>query len=116
MHEAISRVEYKVVEEYNNNLHQKALEMNKLFETIKITARILEDESNFSGEGKEYFTKKLNEFMSNFDEIYKEIENCVIYIAACSDGYQAIDSKVAKDILENLNLSELSLKQSTIFH
>jgi uncharacterized protein YukE len=115
MHESISKVEYKLVEEYNNNLHQIALEINQIFETIKMVATVVDDESNFSGEAKEYYIKKLKDLMFNFEEIYNEIENCVIYIAACSDGYQALDRKVAKEILENLNLPELSLEQSTIF-
>lgn len=115
MNNQIINIEYSKVESYNNELHQIALNIKKIFEEIEMKSEIIKKVDNWNGIGQAYYVTKLDEIMSNFQEIYKELENCVIYIAACSEGYQVLDQKVIDDILSNLNLSEISLNTSSIF-
>ena len=64
---------------------------------------------------KEY-EKKLKSMTMNFDEIFRELENSILYMANCAEGYQAVDQTVIKEICDNLNISQPNLSTSNIFN
>lgn len=106
---------YVDIENYCNELHAVANKINDIFYGVKDAGRKLSSGESWEGNASEFYLRQLNDLTKNFDELNSEIENSILYLAKCSDGYNAIDNKVLKEICNNLNIMEPNLNTSNIF-
>lgn len=109
------KISYSQVEGYCNELHQLAKHMKDLIYDIESTSNKVSSSDTWSGQAANYYTQKMKKLCSNFDEMFTELENSVLYMAKCSDGYQAMDKTVVAEICNNLNIQSPSLNSSKIF-
>lgn len=110
------KISYKQVETQCNELHSVAKNMKEILDNInRIGNSILSGES-WNGDAANTYSKKLNTVTKNFEEIFLEIENSILYMASCAEGYQAIDEKIMQEICSNLKITEPNLNTSNIFN
>lgn len=109
------KLSYSQVEGYCNELHAMVRKMKESFEEIEQMSKNVSKSGCWSGTAAEYYTSKLNKVSRNFNEITMEIENAILFMAKCSEGYQMIDQSVMKEICNNLNITEPTLATSKIF-
>ena len=94
-----TKITYSSVEGCCNDMHNLAMNINKSLNNIKsISNRI---NTAWKGPASEYYIQRLNELADNFDDTYKELENCILFMAKCSEGYQVIDKGVMIEICNN---------------
>lgn len=109
-------ISYSQVEAQCNELHSVAKNMKEILDNIDaIRTRILNGES-WSGSASNTYSNKLGSISKVFEEVFFEIENSILYMASCSDGYQAIDQQIMHEICSNLRITEPSLNTSNIFN
>ena len=107
------KIEYQTVKVSSERIHSIANNMKTLLENIsKNTSNI---NNNWEGSASSYYVDKMTKLVSNFEEIYIELENSVFYLANVTEGYQALDEKIVQQICNNLNITEPSLETSNIF-
>lgn len=110
------KISYSQVEEQCNELHLVAKNMKEILDNIdEIGSKIL-DADTWSGKAANHYSDKLTAITTNFEEVFLEIENSILYMASCSDGYQAIDKQIMKEICSNLKITEPTLSTSNIFN
>lgn len=109
------KISYKQVEESCNEMHQIANNIKDILNNISNTSKTLIKHNVWQGDAASYYVSKFQKFEKNFDEIYKELEYSVLYMAKCSDNYKTIDKKIVQEICNNLNISEPNLLSSKIF-
>ena len=108
-------ISYSQVEMYCNELHSVAKNIKEIFDNIEnLRTKILNGDS-WSGKASQTFCDKLGSVTKNFEEVYLELENSILYMASCSDGYEAIDKQIMQEICSNLNITEPNLNTSNIF-
>lgn len=107
---------YKQVENYCNELHLIAKNMNEIMQNITGIANEIANGENWSGNASEFYSKKLKSLSKNFDEVFCEMENSILFMASCAEGYQAIDKDVIREICANLNITNPNLSTSSIFN
>ena len=110
-----TEISYSEVENSCNELHELAKNMKETLNNIINTGNSLKTNESWQGSASDYFNDKLNQLIKNFDEAFIEIENSILFMASCSEGYQAIDSKIMGEICSNLNITEPNLSTSGIF-
>lgn len=109
-------ISYSQVEAQCNELHSVAKNMKEILDNIDgIRTRIANGDS-WSGSASTTYSSKLESVAKNFEEVFLEIENSILYMASCSDGYQAIDQQIMREICSNLKITEPSLNTSNIFN
>lgn len=109
------KISYSQVEEYCNELHGTAQNMKNVLDDISnISEKV--SKSNWNGTASDYYLSKLKKVTSSFNVIFQEIENSILFMANCSDGYQALDKTIVKEICDNLNITEPNLSTSNIFN
>lgn len=111
-----TEISYSEVESSCNELHNLAKNMKETLNNIITAVNELSSNELWEGSASEYFSGKFNQLVKNFDEAFIEIENSILFMASCSDGYQAIDNKVLGEICDGLNLTEPNLSASRIFN
>lgn len=109
------KISYSQVENYCNELHVLAKKMNEILENIESEVLKLQSKEKWSGSSADFYVSKIVPVIKNFDEVFKEIENSILYMASCAEGYQAIDQTIVKEICDNLNISSPNLSTSNIF-
>ena len=110
-----TEISYSEVESSCNELHALAGNMKETLHNIVVSGSNLSLNEYWQGSAADYFNSKLDQLIKNFDEAFIEIENSILFMASCSDGYQAIDSKIMGEICSNLNITEPNLSTSGIF-
>lgn len=109
-------ISYSQIEAQCNELHSVAKNMKEILENIEgIRIRILNGDS-WSGSASNNYSNKLGSVSKNFEEVFLEIENSILYMAKCSDGYQAVDQQIMREICSNLKITEPNLNTSNIFN
>lgn len=109
-------ISYSQVEAQCNELHSVAKNMKEILDNIDgIKTRILNSDS-WSGSASNIYAEKLESVSKNFEEVFLEIENSILYMASCSDGYQAVDQQIMREICSNLKITEPNLSTSNIFN
>ena len=108
-------IHYEQVEESCNELHQLAKNMKELVDKINNTSKKLSSNESWNGMAANYYISKMDRLCKNFDEMFAEIENSILYMAKCSGGYQEIDKVVMNEICINLNIQSPNLSNSKIF-
>lgn len=111
-----SSISYSQVEQYCNELHNLANLMKENLQEIEETNNKILSSNIWLGKGAQYYQQKLNDITSQFDEIFIELENAVLFMAKCSSGYQEIDNKVMSEICNNLNITSPNLNTSNLFN
>lgn len=109
-------ISYSQVEAQCNELHSIAKNMKEILDEIVKIKNDVSKGSIWSGNAANKYSEKLNAVAKNFDEVFVEIENSILYMANCSDGYQAIDEQIMREICSNLNITEPNLETSHIFN
>jgi hypothetical protein len=110
------KISYTQVESYCNELHNLAKNMNELIENVNIISDSIIKSGNWEGVAADYYVNKLNRVTKNFDDVFCEMENSILYMAKCAEGYNAIDKDVVREICSNLKISSPSLNTSSIFN
>lgn len=108
-------ISYSQVESQCNELHSTAKNMKEILDNINSIKSKVSSGGSWNGSASDTFAKKLEAVSKNFEEIFSELENSILYMASCSDGYQAIDQQVMREICSNLQITEPSLNTSNIF-
>lgn len=110
------KISYSQVETQCNELHSVAKNMKEILDNIDgIRVRILNGDS-WDGSASSNYLNKLESVSKNFEEIFLEIEKSILYMASCSDGYQAIDQQIMHEICSNLKINESDLNKSNILN
>lgn len=112
----MEKISYSQIEGYCNELHAVAKKMNEILENVKKSGENILSKDNWNGPAANFFANKMTKLTSNFDDVFKEIENSILFMASCAEGYQAIDQIVVKEICSNLNITEPNLSTSNIFN
>lgn len=108
-------ISYSDVEEQCNQLHVVANNLKDIMLNIdNLRASILSDDS-WSGISADAYCKKLENVFKSYEDVHMEIENSILFMAKCSEGYQMIDSQIQMEICSNLNITSPSLATSNIF-
>ena len=110
------KISYSQIEEYCNELHNLAKKMDDILNNVKSIRQEVINNKAWQGKAANFYFQKLNNVIQNFDEVYREIENSILYMAKCSDGYQAIDKDIMNEICNNLGITTPSLDTSNIFN
>ena len=110
------KISYKQIESYCNELHSLAQNMKETLENIDSIGNVLLNGGVWSGAASENYIQKLKSVTKNFDEVFVEIENSILYMANCAEGYHVIDQNIIKEICSNLQISEPHLGTSNIFN
>lgn len=110
------KISYSQVESFCNELHGNAKNMKYIFDEILSLSSSVSSKGNWCGEAADNYISKLKKVSSNIDMIFQEIENSILFMAKCSDGYQAIDKTIVKEICDNLNITEPNLSTSNVFN
>lgn len=110
------KIKYQDVRSSGEEIHTLAKNMKISLENITKNVQNLKNAGFWEGNASNYYINKLKKLTSNFEEIYVELENSVLYLANVSDGYEALDKKIMQEICSNLNISEPSLNTSSIFN
>ena len=110
------KISYSQIEESCNELHGLANQIKETLETVKTTGNSLGKNDSWVGDASDYYSNKINELAKNFEEIYIELENSILFMASCAEGYDAIDKTVIAEICNNLNIVEPNLSTSKIFN
>lgn len=109
-------ISYSQVEEQCNELHAVAKNMKEILDNIEGIRTKISSKDSWSGYASDIYSGKLESISKNFEEVFIEIENSILYMASCSDGYQAIDQQIMKEICSNLKITEPNLNTSNIFN
>lgn len=109
-------ISYSQVEAYCNELHSVAKNMKEILDNIDGIRTKIASGDSWSGSASTNFTNKLGSVTKNFEEVFLEMENSILYMANCSDGYQAIDQQIMSEICSNLKITEPNLNTSNIFN
>lgn len=108
------KIKYQTVKVSSERIHSIANNMKSLLDNIaKNTGNI---NNSWEGNASDYYVGKMTQLVDNFEEIYVELENSVLYLANVTEGYQAMDEKIVQEICNNLNITEPSLGTSSIFN
>lgn len=108
-------ISYSKVEAQCNELHSVAKNMKEILDNIEGIRNKVASGGSWNGIAANEYTEKLKSVTKNFEEIFLEIENSILYIASCSEGYQAIDKQIMQEICSNLKITEPNLNTSNIF-
>lgn len=104
---------YEMIETYCNELHDLAKNMRSTLENAGDLGTKISN--NWNGPASEYYIGKMTNLANQFEDIFKEIENSILYLASCSEGYDAIEENTKREICQNLKIMEPSLSTSNIF-
>lgn len=105
---------YTKIEAYCTELHELAKNMKSTLETAGNLGEKID--SSWNGPASEYYVGKIMGLSKQFDDIFNEIENSILYLALCSEGYNAIEENIKKEICDNLKITEPNLSTSKIFN
>ncbi len=111
-----TKISYSKIEGYCNELHALASQIKETLENIEQIGKKVQSSGSWSGDASSFYVNKINNVSKNFTEIFEEIENSILYMASCAEGYQAIDKMVMGEICSNLNITEPNLNTSRIFN
>lgn len=109
-------ISYSQVEMQCNELHSVAKNMKEILDNIDGIRTKISNGDSWSGSASNIYSEKLLSITKNFEEVFFEIENSILYMARISDGYQAIDQHVMREICSNLKITEPNLNTSNIFN
>lgn len=109
------KLSYSQIESYCNEMHLIANRLKETLSNIQNNSLELSKSDAWVGESASNYINKIKKLTINFDDIYKELENAILFLAKTSDGYKAIDQNVINEICMNLNISEVNLSTSDIF-
>lgn len=112
----MEKISYGDIETLCNGLHQVAKTMKEILDDIEGIKNKLSSGSSWSGSASSTYAEKLSAVTKNFEEVFIEIENSILFMASCAEGYQAIDENIMQEICSNLNITEPSLSTSNIFN
>lgn len=108
-------ISYKEVEQTNNEIHHNALKIKEVANNLITINNKIKSGNYWDGIAAKNFSEKFKDILLNFEDIVEEIENCVLYIAKCTEGYEAIDKNIISEICNNLNISEANIKSTSMF-
>lgn len=103
------KISYAQVEEFCNEMHRTANNIREILEDTKNQVNLLSGSDVWEGQSANYYLDKFNQLSSNFEMVYQELESAVLYMAACSDGYQKIDENIMNEICNNLNIERIEI-------
>lgn len=106
---------YTAIEGYCTEMHQIAQNMKEILEYINQNTNMLFQNGYWEGPGASYYFGKFSNISNQFEEVYREIENSILFLAQTAEGYGAMDKKLVAQICNGLNISEPSLATSKIF-
>lgn len=106
---------YSDIKNYCDELHNIAKNIKATMDKIEDVSESLSKSGDWDGESFNNYKAKLKKVILNFEDIYKEIEMAILYLAYVSDGYEALEKSLASEICENLNIMEPSFSFSKIF-
>lgn len=109
------KISYSEIENYCNELHRLSIHMKNTLNNLKTISKKIDFSNVWEGQAADNFVTKLNDLPKNFDEVFVELENSILYLANCAEGYKAIDRQVIKEICENLNITDPNLSTSKIY-
>ncbi len=109
------KISYSKVEGYCNELHALAKKMKESLNEIQSIQKEITSSETWNGPASSAYASKLKTVASNFTEIYEELEYSILFMAAVSDGYQALDQNVTREICSNLSIGEPNLSKSRLF-
>ncbi len=102
------KISYKDVEQQCNEIHGVATNINSIFDEIKDITNTIKSNDFWGVEAATAYGDKLGTVTSEFDEISKEIDASILFIARSTDGYQNIDETILREICSNLNITDLN--------
>ncbi len=109
-------ISYKQVEDYCNQLHAIAKNMSDIMKNIEVISNELKNSDIWQGEASNFYTSQIKSIFKGFDEAFAELENSILFMANCAEGYQKIDKDIVKEICTNLNITSPNLSTSGIFN
>lgn len=112
----MEKISYSDVETLCNALHSVSTGMKEKLDDINSVKNNVLSGNSWSGSAASTYAEKLGEVTKYFDEVFIEIENSILFMASCAEGYQAIDKQVLKEICSNLNITSPNLSTSNIFN
>ena len=111
----MEKIKYDDVRASSQKLHSIAQNMKNSLDNILSYTQSLNGSGYWEGPASEYYINKMTKLINNFEEIFRELENSVLYLAKVTEGYQALDEKIIQEICNNLRISEPTLNTSKIF-
>jgi Uncharacterized protein conserved in bacteria len=108
-------ISYGQIEDYCNEMHALANNMKSTLDEIIASSNKLSSSGSWTGDASEFYQSKIKKLTNNFDEVFIELENSILFLANSAEGYKAIDEKVIREICNNLNIMEPSLVTSKIY-
>lgn len=109
-------IKYSQISDYCNELHALAKNMKDTLEEVTSLSSKLQNKEAWSGAAANNYTEKIRVMTSGFEEIFIELENSILFMASCAEGYKAIDDDVIREICSNLKITEPNLNTSSIFN
>lgn len=106
---------YTQIESYCNELHNVANRMKEILDNVDTSCTSVTNNGLWEGNASNHYYSKAKKLISNFEEVYREMEMSVLYLAKCSEGYQAIDKNIVGEICNNLNITEPNYDSSKIY-
>lgn len=100
-------ISYKDVESQCNKLHNLAKKMKSISEDISNVKNTLG--SCWKGIAADSYIELLNTVTSCFESVFLSIEDSILYMASCSEGYQALDKNIMDEICGYLNIDSNAL-------
>ena len=112
----MEKISYSQVESYCNELHAIAVKIKSKLEEIEGIKTSLTS-GVWEGKASEAYKSELGEQIAQFDSMYMEVENSILFMAACSHGYQKLDKALLLELCGNLGISpfEPNFSTSNIF-
>ncbi len=108
-------ISYSQISDYCNELHTLAKNMKDTLENVTNISSKLQNKEAWSGNAANHYAEKIHAVTSKFEEIFIELENSILFLASCAEGYKAIDENVIREICSNLKITEPNLNTSSIF-
>lgn len=99
----MEKISYSQVESYCNELHAIAANIKSKLEEIEGIRTSLTS-GVWEGKASDAYKNELGEQTLQFEPMYKEVENSILFMAACSDGYEAMDRNLLNEVCGNLGI------------
>lgn len=99
------KYDYGKIEDYCNQINNINIDMKKQFDLI--LSIINNVDSSWTGKASEYYINQAKLFSGKFDDFYRELNACTLYLKKCSDSYNQLDKKVKQEINEILSESKI---------
>jgi len=103
------KMSYSQIEAQCNELHTVANNIKAIFEKIESIQNQISNGNSWSGNASNNYVKNLRTVTKNFDSIVSDLEISILFMAKCSEDYQALDKLIIKELDSNLKFTESEL-------